>query len=123
MVRLIEPSTIKDLNLTYTITRTYGEAHAAYDKDTKKYLRSNKWHKDFSMAPPEVLGPYCEQDTYWTAKLYTDAWNTIERTAQTAVFELECDLTKVLYQMEGVGVSIDTQYVDNPIVKNDKRTE
>ena len=123
MVRLIDPSTIKDLNLTDTITRTYGEAHAAYDKDTKKYLRSNKWHKDFSMAPPEVLGPYCEQDTYWTAKLYTDAWNTIERTAQTAVFELECDLTKVLYQMEGIGVSIDTQYVDDAIVKIDKRSE
>ena len=35
MVRLIEPSTVKDLDLTNTITRMYGERHAAYDKETK----------------------------------------------------------------------------------------
>ena len=123
MVRLIEPSTVKDLDLTNTITRTYGESHAAYDKDTKKYLRSNKWNKDFSMAPPEVLGPYCEQDTYWTAKLYTDTLTQITRTAQTEVFELECQLTKVLYAMEGQGVAIDKAYVDKAIVKVEKRID
>ena len=123
MVRLIEPSTIKDLDLTSTITRTYGESHAAYDKETKKYLRSNKWHKDFSMSPPEILGPYCEQDTYWTAKLYTDTLIKIERTAQLPVFELECKLTKVLYAMEGQGVVIDTVYASESIVKINKRID
>jgi len=123
MVRLIEPSTIKDLDLTSTITRTYGESHAAYDKETKKYLRSNKWNKDFSMSPPEVLGPYCEQDTYWTAKLYIDTLSKIERTAQKEVFDLECQLTKVLYAMEGQGVMIDKAYVSQAIVKIEKRIE
>ena len=123
MVRLTEPSTVKDLDLTSTITRVYGESCAMYDKDTKKYLRSNKWHKDFSMAPPEILGPYCEQDTYWTAKLYTETLNRITRTAQTEVFDLECQLTKVLYAMEGKGVSIDTQYVTQAIQKINNRIE
>ena len=123
MVRLIEPSTVKDLDLTSTITRTYGAEHAAYDKDTKKYLRSNKWHKDFSMAPPEILGPYCEQDTYWTYKLYVETLNKINATQQQQVFELECELTKVLYGMEGHGVSIDTHYVSNALVKIGRRTE
>ena len=123
MFRLIEPSTVKDLDLTSTITRTYGAEHAAYDKDTKKYLRSNKWHKDFSMAPPEILGPYCEQDTYWTYKLYVETLNKINATQQQQVFELECELTKVLYGMEGHGVSIDTHYVSNALVKIGRRTE
>ena len=123
MVRLIEPSTVKDLDLTSTITRTYGAEHAAYDKDTKKYLRSNKWHKDFSMAPPEILGPYCEQDAYWTYKLYVETLNKINATQQQQVFELECELTKVLYGMEGHGVSIDTHYVSNALVKIGRRTE
>ena len=123
MVRLVEPSTVKDLDLTSTITRTFGAEHAAYDKDTKKYLRSNKWNKDFSMAPPEILGPYCEQDTYWTYKLYIETLNKINATQQNQIFEMECDLTKVLYNIEGHGVSIDTQYVADAIVKIDKRTE
>ena len=122
MVRLVEPSTVKDLDLTSTITRVFGAEHAAYDKETKKYLRSNKWNKDFSMAPPEVLGPYCEQDTYWTYKLYMEALNKINATQQTQIFEMECELTKVLYGIEGHGVSIDTQYVENAIVKITKRT-
>jgi len=123
MMRLIEPSTVKDLDLTSTITRVFGAEHAAYDKETKKYLRSNKWNKDFSMAPSEVLGPYCEQDAYWTYKLYMEALNKINATQQTKVFEMECDLTKVLYGIEGHGVAIDTQYVENAIVKINKRTE
>ena len=122
MVRLVEPSTVKDLDLTSTITRVFGAEHAAYDKETKKYLRSNKWNKDFSMAPPEVLGPYCEQDTYWTYKLYMEALNKINATQQTQIFEMECELTKVLYGIEGHGVSIDTQYVENAITKITKRT-
>ena len=31
MVRLVEPSTVKDLDLTSTITRVFGAEHAAYD--------------------------------------------------------------------------------------------
>ena len=123
MVRLIEPSVIKDLDLTSTIIRTYGAEHASYDKETKKYLRSNKWHKDFSMAPPEILGPYCEQDTYWTHKLYWETLRKIKATQQEQIFELECELTKVLYGMEGYGVSIDKHYVSNALVKIERRTE
>ena len=123
MMRLIEPSTVKDLDLTSTITRVFGAEHAAYDKETKKYLRSNKWNKDFSMAPSEVLGPYCEKDAYWTYKLYMEALNKINATQQTQVFEMECQLTKVLYGIEGHGVSIDTKYVGDAIVKIGKRTE
>ena len=70
MVRLTEASDIKDLSLTATIKRSYGESAAEYDIETKKYLRKNKWHKDFSMAPPSVLGEYCEQDVSWTRLLY-----------------------------------------------------
>ena len=123
MVRLVEPSTVKELGLTPTITRTYGSEHASYDIETKKYLRSNKWSKDFSLAPPNILGDYCEKDTYWTAKLYIDMYNRIVRTLQVDVFEMQCQLTKVLYGMECTGVSIDTKYVDQALVKIEERAK
>ena len=106
MVRLTEPASVKELGLTHTIQRIYGEAAASYDKDTKKELRSNKWHKDFSLAPPELLGPYCEQDVYWTHKLYVKTLKEILETDQQEVLHLEWDLTKVLYEIESAGISL-----------------
>ena len=110
LVRLTADSTVKELGLTKTITRFYGEAAAQYDIDTKKYLRSNKWSKDFSEAPPDVLGAYCEQDVYWTYKLYLDCLRKIQQSNQIAVLQLEYELTKVLYDMENRGVRIDSLY-------------
>ena len=60
MVRLVEPSEIKELALTPTASRHYGTEAVQYDIDTKKELRSNKWNKDFSMAPVDFLGEYCK---------------------------------------------------------------
>ena len=112
MVRLTEPTWIRDLGLTDTITRSYGEEAASYDIETKKYLRSNKWNKDFSMAPPDILGPYCQQDVYWTHKLYRDRLEQIKQMGQEDVFNLECELTKVLLEMERRGVVVDSEYAD-----------
>ena len=100
LVRLTADSTVKELALTKTIQRFYGDKAAQYDIDTKKYLRSNKWHKDFSEAPPEILGEYCEQDVYWTYKLYADCLRKIQQSGQTDILALQYELTKVLYLME-----------------------
>ena len=77
MMRLVEPAEVKELGLTNTISRVFGEEHAAYDLETKKFLRKNKWQKDFSMAPADILGPYCEQDALWTERLYEHALKKI----------------------------------------------
>jgi DNA polymerase-1 len=123
MVRLTEPASVKELGLTHTIQRVYGEEAASYDKDTKKELRSNKWHKDFSLSPPELLGPYCEQDVYWTHKLYVRTLKKILETKQQDVMYLEWELTKVLYEIENVGVSIDLQYVTDAMKRIEQRRE
>lgn len=115
MVRLTEPSTIKDLDLTSTIKRSYGERHAEYDIETKKILRANKWNKDFSLAPVDVLGPYCEKDVMYTSKLFNDRLKKIKKSNQQNILKVQMELTKVLYEMEGRGISIDNKYIKNII--------
>ncbi len=110
MVRLIEHSDVKELGLTPTGKRAYGEAAVQYDIDTKKFLRSNKWNKDFSMAPPDFLGEYCKKDVTLTARIYNDYLKKIEKTGQNKVFELEKKLSKVLFKMEMLGISVDKNY-------------
>jgi len=110
LVRLTEPADIREFSLTATIKRSYGEEAAAYDIDTKKILRKNKWNKDFSQAPPTILGPYCEKDVEYTWKLYQDRLVKLERTKQTKIFDLEKELTHVLYTMEKRGVRVDSEY-------------
>jgi len=123
MMRLVEPANVKDLDLTSTITRVYGEADAAYDIETKKLLRKNKWFKDFSMAPAEILGPYCEKDAKYTESLYFHALKIIQQTDQEAVMQLENQLTKVLYNMECLGIVVDSQYATEAIKRIEHRKE
>tara|TARA_R110002020_G_scaffold2594_2_gene12353 strand:+ start:3566 stop:5584 length:2019 start_codon:yes stop_codon:yes gene_type:complete len=110
MVRLIEDSEIKELSLTDTGRRHYGDSAVQYDIDTKKELRSKKWNKDFSLASPEMLGEYCKKDVSLTARLYQDVLQQIEKTNQQQIFELECALTSVLFNVERQGISVDRQY-------------
>ena len=110
MVRLVEPSEIKDLALTPTASRHYGAEAVQYDIDTKKELRSNKWNKDFSMAPVDFLGVYCEKDVELTARLYQDCLKRIIKSNQTKIYELQCDLTSVLFSIEKRGILVDTDY-------------
>ena len=66
MVRLTESTTVTTLNLTDTLIRRYGPEAGAYDIETKQILRKNKWFVDFSLCPPDILGPYCEKDVEGT---------------------------------------------------------
>ena len=68
MVRLTESTYVNTLSLTDTLIRRFGPDAGAYDIETKKVLRQNKWHKDFSLCPPDVLGPYCEKDVEGTLR-------------------------------------------------------
>ena len=110
LVRLTEPADVREFSLTATIKRSYGEEAAEYDITTKKILRKNKWNKDFSQAPPTILGPYCEKDVEYTWKLYQDRIKELERTKQSKIFDLEKDLTHVLYIMEKRGLPVDSNY-------------
>ncbi len=75
------------------------------------------------MAPPDILGPYCQQDVYWTHKLYRDRLEQIKQTNQEDVFNLECELTKVLLDMERRGLVVDSEYADEVSTKLTNRKE
>ena len=110
MVRMTEPTTMNRLSLTDTLIRTYGEEAGAYDLETKKVLKKNKWFRDFSLAPPSVLGPYCIDDVKWTRKLYKDRFRKLVTSNQIELFHFQTKLTKTLYMMERRGVTIDNAY-------------
>ena len=121
LVRLCADIDVREFSLTETLKRYYGLEAAAYDIETKKCLKENKWHKDFSMAPVELLGPYCEQDVYWTLELYKSCTKQILKMNQESVADLESQLTTVLYDMEGRGIEVDKEYAIQAIAKIDKR--
>ena len=123
MVRLTEDTTVKDLSLTNTLKRSYGDEAAQYDVDTKKYLRANKWNKDFSMSPPDILGDYCEKDVLWTRRLYQDRLELIKKSNQTTIWNLEIELTPVLLFMEARGIESDPKYAQESIDKIQERKE
>ena len=121
MVRLTEVASQKDLSLTKTLQRSYGDEAAAYDLETKKYLRKNRCHKDFSLAPADVLGEYCKLDVYWTRQLYIDRKRQIEKEQQQDVWELEIELTSALFAMEQEGIRIDRDYTEGLFKKLQQR--
>ena len=118
LVRLTAHTEIRELGLTKTIKRLYGDAEAQYDIDTKKALRKAKVaNGNYSLGSVELIGPYCEKDVYYTYKLYKDCLEKIINTNQEDVLQLEYALTKVLYEMETAGVQIDIEYAEKSIEK------
>ena len=63
------------------------------------------------------------KDVFCTYKLYFDCLEKIEKTGQQAILDLQYDLTKVLYEIESAGVSIDLEYVQNAIARIEDRRE
>tara|TARA_R110000824_G_scaffold401764_1_gene615206 strand:- start:13310 stop:15598 length:2289 start_codon:yes stop_codon:yes gene_type:complete len=122
-VRMTAHTTIRELALTKTIRRLFSDEDALYDIETKKILRSNKWSKDFSLAPPDILGPYCELDAYWTLQIFNKTYKTIIESRQEEVLQLEYDLTRVLFEMEAIGITLDTKYGHECIRRIDIRKE
>jgi len=116
-VRLTESEQYPKMGLTEMIKKSYGEEHSQYDIDTKNILRKNKWNKDFSLAPIDIIGPYCIEDVYWTRKLVLDRVKQLKGTQQERVWEIEKSLTKVLLRMECRGISVDIDYCKTVLEK------
>ena len=123
-VRLTEPDQYPKMGLTEMIEKSYGKKHGEYDHTTKEVLRKNKWYKDFSLAPIDIIGPYCIEDVYWTRKLVLDRIKQLKDSQQQPVWELEKRLTKVLLRMEYRGISVDIDYCESALEKlRDRQVE
>ena len=120
-VRMTAHTTVRELALSKTIARLFTAQDAAYDVETKKILRSSKWSKDFSLAPASVLGPYCELDAYWALRIFNKTYETILESGQEDVLKLEYQLTRVLFEMEATGITLDTEYTQDCINRINER--
>lgn len=122
-VRLTEDDRALKMGLLDIIDKYYGKENGDYDRNTKLILKKNKWNKDFSLAPIDTIGPYCEKDVEWTRQIYVDRILTIKNTNQLKVWNIEIDLTKVLLKMECIGISIDNEYCKNALYRIKNRQE
>jgi DNA polymerase-1 len=111
----------RQLGLTHMLVKRFGEAYGEYDLETKRVLRTNKWNKDFSLSPHDILGPYCETDVSSTNKLFKDCLKRIKDSKQLKVWQIQIQLTKVLFNMECRGIKIDTSYAKQAITKLENR--
>ena len=116
-VRLTEPEQYPKMGLTDIIAKSYGEEHSKYDHDTKNILRKNKWNKNFSLAPINLIGPYCIEDVYWARQIVLDRIKELKNSQQSDIWQLEKKLTKVLIRMECEGISVDLNYCEAALKK------
>ena len=123
MVRLTEPTWTRRVGLEETIRSDYGEKAASYDPIAKKALAQGKWHKDFSLSPISLLGPYCLEDILFTDRIYRDRLDKIKSSDQIDIFERQVALTPVLYRMERRGLQIDEAYANVAVQKLKDRIE
>ena len=62
------------------------------------------------MAPVDFLGEYCKKDVSLTARLYEDFVKRLILTDQVKLWDSQISLTKVLFNMEQRGISVDVLY-------------
>jgi DNA polymerase-1 len=111
----------KEFGLKNIAESFYGVEAVQYDVDTKALLRRNKWLKDFSLSPPSILGPYCENDVSLTRKVYYHALQEIRAFNQEKLWKMECKLTEAYLLMERIGIEIDQAYCLTALAKIDNR--
>ena len=110
LVRILEMEQYAKLSLTGTIDREYGPTSGDYDRATSLELKKNKYNKNYALAPIELIGPYCEEDTFWCRKLWVDKEKKAHKTNQYGLWLTQIDFTKVLLRMENKGISLDLPY-------------
>ena len=115
MVRMTESTVVNKLSLLDITIKDYGDSAGQYDLDTDKVLKSNRtdgvrWKDNYSLAPIDILGPYCIEDVKCTKRLYIDRLAKIKGAEMSDLLRLQCKLSKALYDMESRGVAIDNSY-------------
>jgi len=94
------------------------------DQWKKKFIRELErggWKGHFDQAPASLVGPYCVGDLGNTWELRETLVQHIHHTGQQDVWEQECHLLKILWEMERAGVQFDYAYCMDRIPKLEAR--
>lgn len=81
------------------------------EKEVKAWLETNNQGKpNYDLIPFEIIAPYAIQDTYLT-RLLLDATLPQVEAEFKGLYETECELTKVLVDMQFTGIRMDMPYL------------
>jgi DNA polymerase-1 len=86
----------------------------SWKKRFKEYLKKRK-SKNYADSEPERMAEYCERDCLNTKRLADFFRNYVEQTDQVRVWEQECALITVLWEMERIGLHYDINYCNDRI--------
>lgn len=70
------------------------------------------WRKDIYRAPVSLVGAYGEQDASLPLDILNRMWPLLAADGQLELFEMECDLIRLLIDMRYEGVSVDIPYAE-----------
>jgi DNA polymerase-1 len=111
------------INLEIVSKRLLGVDEDNWKTTLKKYLSKKKIKNNYDYAEVNVLGPYCEGDVSNTLKIYDKLMEYVHETGQLPLWDQECELLKVIFQMERDGMFIDLDYCDRKIPQLKKKLD
>ena len=113
--RLCAREQYPDLSLPGRLANAFGWRARMYDDEFKAYLTKNKWKYTFHLAPSHIVGSYCVGDVIGTWNLLDHDERIIEESKQWQVWEEEQFITRILWEMESIGMRFDSVYASKKV--------
>ena len=121
--------TLDNTHLKYSLEavaeRAGYEKSGAVDEYIKEHKLKDKNGKRFDWVPLEVIQPYAEQDARVTFDIGLLQLDEVAKLSEESVrdgkpdfgklVERECEFTKVLFEIEKVGMKINAEYIERAI--------
>ena len=90
----------------------WGPEASSLEKQIKEWMAANGCENQYDKVPPELMAHYAVQDTFLCRKYY-DAERPKLPPSMVKLYENECELTKVLVDMEYQGIRVDVPYLES----------
>lgn len=115
MARLHNSDKHANLDLESVTERVLNLPAGKWKTEFNAYLKKNNIKEHYDYGDIDIVGEYCENDCLMTWRIRQKLWQFIKETKQEPVWEQECELNHVLWDIEKEGMFIDLEYCHRKI--------